>query len=131
MAGADTESVVAEIQRHTAGRGADFVFEVVGLSSTLNLAIGATRRGGTAVLVGNVSPRTEFPLQSVVTRELALLGTCGSSGDYPVCLELLASGVVAVDPMISAVRPLAEGAEWFARLTSPEGAGFFKVMLAP
>jgi L-iditol 2-dehydrogenase len=131
VAGADGEATVAEILQRTGGRGADFAFEVVGLSSTLGVAIGATRRGGTVVLVGNVTPKTEFPMQAVVTRELALLGTCGSSGEYPICLELLATGAVAVDPMISAVRPLSEGAEWFARLSSREGAAYFKVMLAP
>jgi L-iditol 2-dehydrogenase len=131
LAGGDAESIAAEIQRRTAGRGVDFAFEVVGASATLGTAIGAVRRGGTVVLVGNVSPKTEFPMQVVVTRELTLLGTCGSSGEYELCLELLATGTIAVDPMISAVRPLAEGAEWFSRLSSRDGAAYFKVMLAP
>src|SRR5262249_35067648 len=62
--------VPAEIIRLTGGRGADHAFEVVGINATLQLALACLRRGGSAVLVGNLTPKTDFPLQSVVTREL-------------------------------------------------------------
>lgn len=124
--------VAAEVARLTGGRGADLAFEVVGLTATLNLALAALARGGTAVLVGNLAPRTQdFPLQAVVTRELSVLGTCGSAGEYPLCLDLIARGVIRVDPMIETVAPLAEGAAWFARLSAPDGGKHLKVILAP
>ena len=122
----------AEIQRLTAGQGADVALEVVGITATLNLALGALRRGGTAVLVGNLAPKTgDFPLQAVVTKELSVLGSCASAGEYPVCLDLIARGVIRVKPLISAVVPLSEGASWFARLTAPGGGGSMKVILEP
>ncbi len=89
------------------------------------------RRGGSAVLVGNLSPKAEFPMQAVVTRELTLYGTCGSAGEYPLCLDLIARGVVRVEPMISAVAPLEEGAAWFDRLSAKDGGRFMKVILTP
>jgi L-iditol 2-dehydrogenase len=127
----DAVDVAAEIMRLTAGRGADAAFEVVGSSATFNLALGVLRRGGSAVLVGNLSPKVEFPLQSVVTREITLHGSCASAGEYPLCLELIASGTIRVEPMISAVAPLADGPAWFERLSAPGGGRFMKVILTP
>ena len=127
----DACDVPAEVARLTGGRGADIAFEVVGVSATLNLAIATLRRGGSAVLVGNLAAKTDFPLQSVVTRELTLHGTCGSSGEYPLCLDLISRGIIRVEPMISAVAPLADGAQWFQRLSAKDGGKYMKVILTP
>lgn len=127
----DLCDVPAEVAKLTGGRGADVALEVVGISATLNLAIASVRRGGSVVLVGNLAPKAEFPLQAVVTRELTLHGTCGSAGEYPLCLDLIARGVIRVEPMISAVAPLAEGAAWFEKLSAKDGSKFMKVILAP
>ncbi len=114
----------------TSGRGADAVFEVVGLSATVKTAIESVRKGGSITLVGNLKPQVELPLQSVVTRELTLIGTCASAGEYPACLELIASGKVNVTDFISATPPLEEGAKWFERLYAGE-KGLMKVLLKP
>jgi len=124
--------VAAEVARLTDGRGADTSFEVVGLTPTLNLALAVLKRGGTCVLVGNLSPQTQdFPLQAVVTKELTLAGSCSSAGEYPLCLDLIARGVIDVQPMIETVAPLADGAEWFQRLSAKDGGKYMKVILAP
>lgn len=127
----DTCDVPAEVAKLTGGQGADLAFEVVGVSPTLQLAIACLRRGGSAVLVGNLAPKTDFPLQAVVTRELTLYGTCSSAGEYPLCLDLITRGIIRVEPMISAVAPLAEGADWFARLSAKGGSQYMKVILQP
>ena len=65
------------------------------------------KRGGSCVLVGNLAPRTQdFPLQAVVTKELTLLGSCASAGEYPLCLDLISRRVIDVRPMIETVAPL-------------------------
>jgi L-iditol 2-dehydrogenase len=83
------------------------------------------------VLVGNLAPQIEFPLQSVVTRELTLHGTCGSAGEYPLCIDLIARGVIQVGPLISALAPLSDGAAWFARLSARGGGEYLKIILQP
>lgn len=118
------------ILREVGPRGADVVFEAVGAAATVRAAIHAARKGGSVALVGNIAPTVELPLQAVVTRELTLIGTCASAGEYPACLKLLASGRIDVAPLISAVAPLAEGAEWFDRLYRGE-KGLLKVILTP
>ena len=114
----------------TAGQGARVSFEVVGSTPTVETAIQATRKGGAVVLVGNLAPQVEFPLQSVVTREITLFGSCASAGEYPKCIELMDKGAIKVSPLISAQATLEEGAEWFDRLYAKE-AGLMKVILQP
>lgn len=118
------------IRALTGGRGADAAFEVVGLPATVRSAIESVRKGGTVTLVGNLKPQVDLPLQTVVTRELTLIGTCGSAGEYPECLELIASGKINVTEFISATPPLDEGARWFDRLYAGEN-GLMKVVLKP
>ena len=45
-------------------------------------------------------------------------------------IKLMAEGMIRVDPLISAVAPLAEGAEWFGRLYRRE-PNLMKVILRP
>jgi len=127
----DKSEVAAEVARLTGGVGADLAFEVVGVSPTLQIALGCVRKGGSVVLVGNLAPKTDFPLQSVVTREISLFGSCASAGEYPLCLDLISRGVIRVEPMITATVPLAAGIDWFKRLSAPDGARYMKVILQP
>jgi L-iditol 2-dehydrogenase len=126
----DQVDVAAAIRERTNGRGADCAFEVVGISPTVSLAVNSVRKGGQVTLVGNLSPNVDLPLQAIVTREITLNGSCGSQGEYDVCLDMIARGIVRVEPLLSAVAPLDEGADWFARLYSGE-SGLLKVMLQP
>jgi L-iditol 2-dehydrogenase len=125
--GNDVPALVREL---TGGRGADVSFECVGATPTVQSAIESVRKGGTVTLVGNISPRIELPLQSVVTRQIRLQGSCASSGEIPACIDLLASGLIKVEPMLSAFAPIDEGPQWFERLYNHE-AGLMKVVLHP
>lgn len=122
--------VAAEVFRLTRGDGANVAFEVVGTADTVNTAIASVQKGGVVVLVGNVSPTVELPLQHVVTHEISLFGSCASAGEYATALKLLERGHVRVAPLISAVAPLRDGPEWFRRLQSRE-PGLNKVILQP
>jgi L-iditol 2-dehydrogenase len=120
----------AELSRLTEKAGMPFAFEAVGATATIKTAIESTAKGGTVVLIGNVSPQVELPLQVVVSRQIRLLGSAASSGEYPQCIELLAERKVNVDPLISVVAPLVEGADWFQRLHARE-PNLTKVILEP
>ena len=112
----DQCDVPAAVRELTEGRGADVAFEVVGATPTVQTAIESVRKGGNVTLVGNVSPTVELPLQSVVTREIALHGTCGCNGEYPQCIDLMNRGVINVAPLITAKIALDDSPDWFARL---------------
>jgi L-iditol 2-dehydrogenase len=130
VARADSPGVAGEVRRFGHGRGVDAAFDVVGLSGTVGTAVGFVRKGGSVTLVGNSEPRADLPLQSVVTRQITLIGTCASAGEYPECLELIASGKVNVTEFISATPSLDEGPGWFDRLHARE-KGLMKVILKP
>ena len=122
--------VPAAVRQLTGGRGVDVSFEVVGHSATVVSAIRSLRKGGTVVLVGNLSPNVELPLQDVVSREISVLGSCASNGEIPECIELLTRGVVNVDPIISMRAPLDQGPELFARLYRGDNT-LMKVIIQP
>jgi L-iditol 2-dehydrogenase len=110
--------------------GADLVIEAVGATAPVQAAIDAATRGGTVVLVGNVSPSIELPLQQVVTRQIRLQGSCCAAGCYPEAIRLVAEKKVDLSGFVSRVAPLVEGPELFARLHRQE-PGLLKVVLQP
>ena len=127
---ADGCDVSKEVRHYTRGRGADLAMEVVGTSPSFNSALACVRKGGALTLVGNLEPSVELPLQTVVTRQITLYGSCASSGEYPACLDLMARGAIDVEALISATPALADGAIWFKRLYDRE-PGLMKVILVP
>lgn len=113
---ADQCDVPAVVRELAGSRGADVALEVVGATPTIKTAIESVRKGGSVTLIGNVAPTIEFPLQSVVTREITLRGTCGCNGEYPQCIDLMSRGVINVAPLITAMISLSDGPQWFDRL---------------
>jgi len=114
----------------SAGMELDCSIEAVGITATVDVAIRSVRKGGTVSLVGNMSPEVKIPLQVVVQRELSIYGSCGSQLDYPESIDLIASGKVKVDPMITARISLEQTKEYFDRLyrQDPE---LMKVIVCP
>jgi L-iditol 2-dehydrogenase len=123
-------NIRAHILDITENRGVDVAFEAVGISAALQTALSSLKKGGALTLLGNLSPSVDLPLQSVVTREISVYGSCASRGEYPACLDQIARGTIDVDTLKSAVAPLSEGASWFKRLYDNE-KGLMKVLLCP
>jgi len=119
-----------EIMKRTEGRGVDVVLEAVGRDETIATAIDCVRKGGTVVLVGNISPQVNLPLQKVVSRQIRLQGSCASAGEYPEAMKLMAAGKINVASLITAVAPLADGPSWFERLHARE-PNLMKIILDP
>jgi threonine dehydrogenase-like Zn-dependent dehydrogenase len=126
----DRDDVVSEVRRLTSRQGADVSFEAVGVPATVGLATEVLRKAGAAVLIGNLAPTVELALQTIVTRQLTITGSAASCGEYRSCLDMLAARRINVDSIISAVRPLSEGATWFGRLSSGQEP-LVKVILEP
>ena len=126
----DEKNLIEKIRERTGGLGVDVAMEVVGITPTINTAIDCLRLGGSLGAVGNISATVDFPLQKVVTRELSVYGSAGSSGECHEALERIADGSIRVDPLISAAAPLSEGAEWFNKLYKG-GGDLMKVILKP
>jgi len=125
--GADLASKISDL---TKGQGVDLAVEAVGINDTVTAAVNCVRKGGTVTLVGNISAEVTLPLQKVVTRQIRMQGSCASSGEYPQAIELVSTGKIQVQPLITAVAPLEEGPRWFERLYSRE-PNLMKIVLTP
>jgi len=114
----------------TGGRGFDRTFEAVGVNASLRTAITITRKGGSVTLIGNMNPTVELPMQSVVTRQISLFGSCAISGEYPIVLDMMSRKKIDVESLISKKAPLSEGQIWFDKLYNREDK-LLKVVLIP
>ncbi len=87
----DEEPIQAVLDR-TAGFGADLSFEAIGSPDTIAQAFNATRRGGTAVIVGVSPPHEEVSLNAFAfpSQEKTLKGSWYGSANGPRDLPLLA-----------------------------------------
>jgi S-(hydroxymethyl)glutathione dehydrogenase/alcohol dehydrogenase len=123
LAGDVTEAVKAV----TGGRGADFVYEVVGRSSTIKQAHAMTRKGGTTCVVGAARPDDVVELSAfLLFMEAKTLVGCqyGStlpSRDFPLLLDLWKQGRMPLDQLVTRRISLSEVNEAFADLESGTG----------
>ena len=101
------DTTVTQIQSLTAGRGADHVFESVGLQSLQETAFDATRPGGTLTLVGltPVGSGTNLPGAIITRTEKVIKGSFYGSvlpqRDFPMFLDLYSNGKLKLDELVT------------------------------
>jgi S-(hydroxymethyl)glutathione dehydrogenase/alcohol dehydrogenase len=99
--------LVAAVRELTGGPGVDYAFEAIGLPFTIEQSYEAIRRGGTAVVVGQVADGVKISIDPFVMsdQEKKLIGSnYGSSRqviDFPRILDLYMEGKVDLDSMIT------------------------------
>ncbi len=110
---AATEDPVARVQAIAGGGGVDFAFELVGTQTTIEQAVLATHRGGTAVVVGVCPAGTKISLDpALFLQQRVLTGTSFGGGhqrtDVPMLIDLYMSGRYKLDELISRRVPLSD-----------------------
>src|SRR5439155_19190676 len=102
---------VEAVKEATNGRGADYVFEVIGNPKAMAQGYQMARRGGTLVIVG-VAPagaEVSFPASSIMLDEKtirgSLYGSCRPKLDAPRLLNLYRAGRLTLDELISREYP--------------------------
>jgi Zn-dependent alcohol dehydrogenase len=125
MAGPDT---VRAIQRLTEGRGADYVFEAIGLPAVQEECLAAARPGGVVVLAG-VAPMgsaTNLPGAIITRQEKTITGTYYGSAnparDFPLYAGLYRRGLLDLDRLISRTYALEQINEAYADMLGGQGA---------
>ena len=89
--------------------GFDVAFECVGAELTIEAAIQTIAKGGTIVVVGVFGEPPRVDIGLVQDRELQLRGTLMyQHADYQRAVELIRSGAIITDPLISKHFPLTE-----------------------
>jgi L-iditol 2-dehydrogenase len=121
---------VAAVEAGTHGRGADAVFEAVGIAATVAQSIAVARPGGQVTWIGNSAPDVEIPMQQLVTRELTVRGAYGFVDEFELAADALAAGWIDARQLIECVAPLDEGEDLFRQLAAGTLSAV-KVVLAP
>jgi 6-hydroxycyclohex-1-ene-1-carbonyl-CoA dehydrogenase len=115
------ERVDKEVRKLTDG-GVDVAFEVVGSPKTIDLAFSLIRKGGRLVVIGFSSDPAPINVAKLMFYELELVGSLGcGAGLYPEIVDLVASGRIALEPIVSGTFPLDRINEGFDRLRRGEG----------
>jgi L-iditol 2-dehydrogenase len=121
---------VAAIAAATDGRGADVVFEAVGIDATVAQSVAVARPGGQVTWIGNSASVVELSMQQLVTRELTVRGAYGFVDEFEQAAEALAAGTIDGARLIERVAPLDEGPDLFRELAAGRLSAV-KVLLCP
>jgi S-(hydroxymethyl)glutathione dehydrogenase/alcohol dehydrogenase len=104
---AATQNVVEAVRELTKGRGADYVFDTVGLPATIAQAIECARKGGSIVLTGlsRTDTLASIPAFPFVMQEKRLIGSVYGSGqpvvDIPRLVELYRDGKLKLRELVT------------------------------
>ncbi|MFO1208159.1 MAG: alcohol dehydrogenase catalytic domain-containing protein [Amaricoccus sp.] len=110
--------------------GADLVLECAGVPETVAEAPSLTRAGGRIVVIGVLAQGAKVPIEpfDLLFREIQLHFAFINPFTQARAVELIASGRVAVEPLISRTVPLAAAADAITRSALP---GEVKVLVTP
>ena len=89
-------------KEHNLGTGADVVLDASGAEASIQTAIHVLRHGGSYVQAGLGHDQVLFPIAGACTKELTIRGSFRySAGDYQTALNLVATGNVDVNRLIT------------------------------
>lgn len=121
-------TVVQQI-REFLGTSADVVFDCVAVQATVDQAIGMALKGGTVVIVGVPAAPVTVALPEIQDLQVRIQGSATfTRADFATSIEMLASGAVRHEDIVTARYPLGEAAAAFAEASSGRQV---KVVLLP
>lgn len=95
--------------------GVDVSFETAGSLPTTRLSLAAPKPGGVTVLVGlPPDPEVSLDIVSAASREVSIRGVFRYANCYPTAIELVASGAVNLDTLVTHRYDFAQTPEAFA-----------------
>lgn len=113
------QDLVATVNERTNDKGADVVFEVSGSQPGVNAMTEVASTRGRIVMVAIHAKKPEVDMFRFFWRELKLVGArVYEAADYDKAIQLVASGAIASDTIITDVSPLAEIQQAFEALDS-------------
>jgi NDMA-dependent alcohol dehydrogenase len=118
--------VLQDIRNLTEGRGADYVFEAIGIPAVQELCLAAARPGGTIVFVG-LSPmgsNTNLPGAVITRQEKTIVGsyygTANTARDFPLYADLYLQGKLELERLVSKTYSLEQINEAYADMLNGE-----------
>ncbi len=127
MVNSKDADAVQQIQKLTAGRGAEYVFVTVGSIAAIQQGISFTAVRGTAVLIGLPNYRQQFsvgPLDIIPTEKHIIGGFMGATNlkvDIPNLVTMYQNGKLKLDELITGRFPLKDINKAFGLTEKGEG----------
>lgn len=122
--------LVQQVLDLTGGRGADVVIETPGAPAATASVIDLVRKEGKATFIGYADDLPGIPVVPRMLRTLTVLGIGGNGGrgQYERSLELIRTGRVDIEPLVTHRFTLDEVEEAF-EVASTERGGAIKVLI--
>jgi L-iditol 2-dehydrogenase len=110
--------------------GADVVIECAGVTETIEQAPTLVRSGGTVVILGVMPQGAKVTIEpfDLLFREITLIGSFINPFTHSRAAELIGSGTIRVEPLISRRIGLGEAAE---AITAPARPGEIRALVMP
>lgn len=124
--------LTAAVAGLTGGRGADIVIETSGSPAATASVLDLVRKEGKVALIGFAKDLPALPVVPVMLKTLTVFGIGGNGGrgQYERSLELVHTGRIDLEPMVTHRFALADIAEAFETATAKTG-GAVKVVVSP
>lgn len=117
---ADSPTAMAQA-REILGGPAHVVFDCVSRESSVRQAVELVGKGGVIMAVGVAAGATSAPLDLIQDRELSLIGSLMYvTEDVKLAMDMLSTGDVPLDELITGTFPLERAADAFAASADPE-----------
>ncbi len=115
----EAAAVIADV---TDGQGVDLAVEAVGTEGTVTLAIESARIGGEILVFGTVTGGgTGLPYYQLYFKELTVRNPRAAiADDYARAIELAASGVLDLEPIVTDRVGMSDASRAFERVQSPD-----------
>lgn len=108
--------VVERVRAITGGRLAECVFEATGALTIIRQTIDVAANAGRVVLTGHPKSDVEMPTGLFIKKELDVRGSRTSTGEFPEAIELIASGKVDVESIVSASVDFSELPDYLVQM---------------
>ena len=114
------DEFINRVNSLTDNLGVHAAFEAVGVEATLNQAMQIVRKGGTITLLGIFEdPTPKIPVNLFVQKEISLTGSQGYAWDFQDAINMISTGQVEVQKLITSQLPYSKLQYGFDLLMEP------------
>jgi 2-desacetyl-2-hydroxyethyl bacteriochlorophyllide A dehydrogenase len=128
VAGGDL-GLIDVVKAATGGRGVDRVFDTVGAHETMLEGLGALATRGVLVMMATKDDEIHFPALMLSGERTIKTSTNSLYSDFPRAIDLVHSGAVRVDPLVTHRFALRDGVQAFEVAANKAHSGAIKVVL--
>lgn len=129
MINVQREELEDRVMEYTRGQGVNVVFDTVGSHNTLVQSLKLLRRGGKLILLAVPSQEVSFD-PALLSGERVIMSSANNAYPcFPLAIELMGSGKVKADPIVTHQYPLVDAPEAFRVAEDKEKNDALKVVL--